>query len=46
MRFGVDEFFADAGVRLHTICEEISMRKAQCRIFASEVYKLYSAMSK
>ena len=22
MRFEVDEFFADAGVHLHTICEE------------------------
>ena len=37
MRFEVDEFFADAGVYLHEICEEKRMRFTKCRNFANEV---------
>lgn len=30
----------------YVICEENLMKKAQCRNFANEVYRWYSAMSK
>ena len=33
MRFGADEFFADAGVHIHIICEEKLMDFCSLRLF-------------